>query len=78
MVADMSGQLIAGVVVAYVYNLESEHAAHLEHLKHENGGELPEKPHYPYLHRTAKPFPWGPNSLFWNPKVRTGIPSRTG
>ncbi|KAH9487039.1 Cytochrome c oxidase subunit 13, mitochondrial [Psilocybe cubensis] len=57
------------VCVAWVYNAEVEHAAHIEHLKHENGGELPETPLYDYLNRRSKPFPWGNNSLFFNPKV---------
>ncbi|KAH7104563.1 mitochondrial cytochrome c oxidase subunit VIa [Auriculariales sp. MPI-PUGE-AT-0066] len=57
------------VTVAYVRNLEAEHAAHLEHLKEENGGELPAKPDYPYLNIRRKPFPWGPNSLFYNSHV---------
>ncbi|TEB04010.1 mitochondrial cytochrome c oxidase subunit VIa, partial [Coprinellus micaceus] len=59
---------IPGIAVctAWVYNAEKEHAAHIEHLKHENGGELPETPAYDYLNRRGKPFPWGMNSLFWN------------
>ncbi|KAF9481687.1 mitochondrial cytochrome c oxidase subunit VIa [Pholiota conissans] len=55
------------VCTAWVYNTEVEHAAHVEHIKHENGGELPETPQYDYMNRRAKPFPWGPNSLFFNP-----------
>ncbi|TFK41268.1 cytochrome c oxidase, subunit VIa [Crucibulum laeve] len=55
------------VCVAWVYNAEAEHAAHLEHLRHENGGELPEIPGFDYMNRRAKPFPWGANSLFYNP-----------
>jgi len=55
------------VCVAWVYNTEVEHAAHVEHIKQENGGELPEKPAYDYINRRAKPFPWGANSLFFNP-----------
>ncbi|PPQ62746.1 hypothetical protein CVT24_000440 [Panaeolus cyanescens] len=57
------------VCVAWVYNAEVEHAAHIEHLKHENGGVLPETPGYDFLNRRAKPFPWGPNSLFFNAHV---------
>ncbi|KZV92479.1 hypothetical protein EXIGLDRAFT_692624 [Exidia glandulosa HHB12029] len=60
---------VAAVVIAYVRNAEAEHEAHLEHIKEENGGELPPKPDYPYLNKRAKPFPWGPNSLFFNPRV---------
>jgi len=55
------------VCVAWVYNTETEHAAHVEHIKEENGGELPETPAFDYMNRRAKPFPWGPNSLFFNP-----------
>ncbi|KAF9452587.1 mitochondrial cytochrome c oxidase subunit VIa [Macrolepiota fuliginosa MF-IS2] len=55
------------VCVAWVYNAETEHAAHVEHIKEENGGVLPETPAYDYLNRRSKPFPWGMNSLFYNP-----------
>lgn len=61
--------MLAVTVIAYVRNVEAEHEAHLEHLKHENGGQLPPKPEYSYLIKRAKPFPWGPNSLFFNPRV---------
>jgi len=57
------------VCVAWVYNAEAEHAAHISHVKEENGGELPETPAYDYLNRRGKPFPWGVNSLFFNPHV---------
>lgn len=57
------------VCLAWVYNAEAEHAAHVEHIKHENGGVLPEAPAYDYMSRRSKPFPWGPNSLFFNPHV---------
>ncbi|KAF8632581.1 hypothetical protein AX15_001789 [Amanita polypyramis BW_CC] len=52
---------------AWVYNAEAEHSAHLEHLKEEHGGHLPEAPQYPYLNKRVKPYPWGANSLFFNP-----------
>ncbi|KAF8971476.1 cytochrome c oxidase, subunit VIa [Flammula alnicola] len=55
------------VCTAWVYNTEVEHAAHVEHIKQENGGVLPESPAYDYQNRRGKPFPWGPNSLFFNP-----------
>ncbi|KAF5337273.1 hypothetical protein D9611_003106 [Ephemerocybe angulata] len=61
------------VCTAWVYNAEAEHAAHIEHIKHENGGELPEPPAYDYLNRRSKPFPWGNNSLFWNPHVNKNV-----
>lgn len=34
-----------------MYNVEAKHSAHREHLLHENGGELPERPNYEYLVR---------------------------
>ncbi|KAF8168217.1 COX6A, subunit VIa of cytochrome c oxidase [Crassisporium funariophilum] len=55
------------VCCAWVYNAETEHAAHVEHIKHENGGVLPERPAFDYMNRRSKPFPWGVNSLFFNP-----------
>ena len=61
--------LSALVTCAWVYNVESEHAAHEDPLIEENNGTLPQPPPYPYLNRRVKPFPWGNNSLFFNPKV---------
>jgi cytochrome c oxidase subunit 6a len=58
------------VGTAWVYNAEKEHHDHLEHLRHDNDGQLPEGPAYPYLNVRAKPYPWGPNSLFFNKDVR--------
>ncbi|KIP12500.1 hypothetical protein PHLGIDRAFT_17611 [Phlebiopsis gigantea 11061_1 CR5-6] len=60
-----------GIIVTalWVRNVENEHAAHEEHLKHENGGERPEPPAYEYLNIRHRPFAWGMNSLFYNPKV---------
>ncbi|KAF8922670.1 mitochondrial cytochrome c oxidase subunit VIa [Mucidula mucida] len=55
---------------AYVYNLEVKHNEHLDHLRAENDGKLPEPPAYEYLNRRVKPFPWGANSLFFNPAVQ--------
>jgi cytochrome c oxidase subunit 6a len=46
-----------------------EHAAHIEHIKVENDGKLPDIPEYEYMNRRVKPFPWGMNSLFFNPHV---------
>jgi len=59
---------IPGIIVCgvWTYQVESEHKAHIEHEKHEHGGELPEVPAYDYLNKRTKPFPWGMNSLFWN------------
>ncbi|KAN0134832.1 Cytochrome c oxidase subunit VIa domain containing protein [Lactarius tabidus] len=56
-------------ILAWVRNVEAEHAEHQEHLKKENGGHLPEIPTYDYLNKRIKPYPWGPNSLFFNPHV---------
>ncbi|KAI0053355.1 COX6A, subunit VIa of cytochrome c oxidase [Auriscalpium vulgare] len=60
-------------ILAWVRNVENEHAEHTEHIKHEHGGELPEVPGYDYLNRRVKPFPWGPNSLFFNPHVNKDL-----
>ncbi|QRV75712.1 cytochrome C oxidase subunit 6A, mitochondrial [Ceratobasidium sp. AG-Ba] len=61
---------VIAVGMAWVQKAESAHHEHLEHLKHENGGQLPEKPNYPYLNKRDKPFPWGVNSLFFNPETQ--------
>ncbi|KAK9900032.1 mitochondrial cytochrome c oxidase subunit VIa [Cystobasidium minutum MCA 4210] len=57
------------VAVGYVNsnNLMAEHEAHVEHIKEENGGELPERIVYPYMNKRDKEFPWGNNTLFYNP-----------
>jgi cytochrome c oxidase subunit 6a len=60
---------VVAVFGTYVYNVEIEHKAHNEHLMAENDGKLPQPPRYEYLNKRNKPFPWGPNSLFFNPKV---------
>lgn len=52
----------------YTKQIEDEHAAHMEHEKHEKHGE-PEVV-YHYMNKRQKPFPWGMNSLFFNPEVR--------
>lgn len=59
----------AFVTCAWVYNVESEHAAHEDPLIEENNGTLPQPSPYSYLNRRVKPFPWGGNSLFFNPRV---------
>ncbi|GAA6007214.1 hypothetical protein JCM10207_001548 [Rhodosporidiobolus poonsookiae] len=53
--------------------LADEHEAHLEHIKHENGGELPERIVYPYFNKREKDLPWGPNTPFFNPKVNIPV-----
>ncbi|KAJ9096559.1 hypothetical protein QFC20_006417 [Naganishia adeliensis] len=39
----------------WVKQVEDEHHHHLQHLKEENGGELPERPVYPYMNIRNKP-----------------------
>lgn len=34
---------------AWTYKLEAAHHEHLEHIKHDNGGEMPAIPDYEYL-----------------------------
>ncbi|KIY50569.1 COX6A, subunit VIa of cytochrome c oxidase [Fistulina hepatica ATCC 64428] len=66
--------LPAILLVSYTaYNKESEHKHHLDHLAHENGGAIPQPPEYEYLNRRGKPFPWGNNSLFFNPKMQRNM-----
>ncbi|KAI5123758.1 hypothetical protein M0805_000349 [Coniferiporia weirii] len=55
------------LALLWVRRVENEHAEHTEHIKAEHGGELPSVPEYDYLNKRAKPFPWGMNSLFFNP-----------
>lgn len=64
------------IVLALVnaYNLAQEHEHHLEHIKEENGGELPERIHYDYLNIRNKSFPWGNYTLFYNPKTNLPPP----
>ncbi|WOO83698.1 Cytochrome c oxidase subunit 6A, mitochondrial [Vanrija pseudolonga] len=59
----------------WAYKLEADHHHHLEHLKEENGGELPHPPAYEYLNIRIKPFPWGMQSLFFNPDVNQKVES---
>ncbi|KAH9824234.1 cytochrome c oxidase, subunit VIa [Melampsora americana] len=64
-------------VVLALFNaqkLANEHEAHLEHIKEENGGELPERIQYDYLNRRVKSFPWGNYPLFYNPKTNMPPP----
>ncbi|KAH8102532.1 cytochrome C oxidase subunit [Cristinia sonorae] len=66
---------LPGIVVAalWVRNVEAEHAEHAHHLRAENDGHLPEPPRYDYLNKRTKPFPWGANSLFFNPHVQRDL-----
>ncbi|KAJ7630833.1 X15341 cytochrome C oxidase subunit [Roridomyces roridus] len=54
----------------YVYNVEIEHKAHNAHLMAENDGKLPQPPRFEYLNIRRKPFPWGMNSLIFNPEMQ--------
>ncbi|GAA6061732.1 hypothetical protein JCM10212_000465 [Sporobolomyces blumeae] len=54
--------------------MADEHEAHLEHIRHENGGELPPRIKYPYFNKREKlQFPWGDYTLFWNDKVQVPL-----
>ncbi|KAJ3491039.1 hypothetical protein NLI96_g987 [Meripilus lineatus] len=66
---------IPGILIASVWvrNLEAEHAEHEAHIRAENDGHLPEGPAYEYMTRRVKPFPWGPNSLFFNPHAQKDL-----
>ncbi|KAH8835264.1 COX6A, subunit VIa of cytochrome c oxidase [Flagelloscypha sp. PMI_526] len=57
----------------WVYQLEKEHAAHQEHMIHDNGGTYPFPPAYEYMNFRVKPFPWGKNNLFFNPVVNPDL-----
>ncbi|KAI0687768.1 mitochondrial cytochrome c oxidase subunit VIa [Cytidiella melzeri] len=61
------------VTALWVNKVETEHAAHEAHVRAENDGHLPEVPAYPYLNHRAVPFPWGMNSLFFNPHVQKDL-----
>lgn len=58
-------------------NVEAEHAEHDKHLRSENDGHLPDIPQYEYMNRRVKPYPWGMNSLFYNPHVSLLLLSST-
>ncbi|KAK4053972.1 Cytochrome c oxidase subunit 6A [Microbotryomycetes sp. JL221] len=63
---------IPSILVGYLNarGMMKEHEAHLEHIKEENGGELPERVVYHFNIRNKIEFPWGtPNTLFYNPHV---------
>ncbi|GAA6036545.1 hypothetical protein JCM8097_003562 [Rhodosporidiobolus ruineniae] len=53
--------------------IADEHEHHIEHIKEENGGELPERIRYPYFNKREKDFPWGLNTPFFNPHVNIPI-----
>jgi len=66
---------LPGIAACYVWvqKVESEHAKHQEHLMAENDGHIPFPPDYDYLNTRAKPFPWGKNSLFFNPHTNKDL-----
>ncbi|GHJ87084.1 hypothetical protein NliqN6_3486 [Naganishia liquefaciens] len=66
---------VPGAIVGalWVKQVEDEHHHHLQHLKEENGGELPERPIYPYMNIRNRPFPWGNQALFFNPEVNIPV-----
>ncbi|KAI0814896.1 mitochondrial cytochrome c oxidase subunit VIa [Irpex lacteus] len=61
------------VTALWVNKVEKEHAAHEAHIREEHGGELPELPAYPYLNIRNRSYPWGVNSLFFNPHVQKDL-----
>ncbi|ORX34165.1 cytochrome c oxidase subunit VIa-domain-containing protein [Kockovaella imperatae] len=60
--------LVTGI---WVYLGEKEHADHRQALisSDANGGEPPERKVYSYMNIRTKPFPWGNQTLFFNPDV---------
>ncbi|CAO1614537.1 unnamed protein product [Sympodiomycopsis kandeliae] len=62
------GSIVIGI---YIYQIEAAHIQHRDHDIAHNGGELPEegKPKYEYQQIRKKPFPWGLQSFFFNPKA---------
>lgn len=61
------------VLGIYMYQIESEHAHHHQHVLEENDG-LPERPDYEYVNIKRRAFPWGQQTLFFNPKVNYPSP----
>ncbi|WVO13401.1 hypothetical protein L204_101016 [Cryptococcus depauperatus] len=57
---------IPGVMVGALWTYKVE-SAHLEHQAHAPAPS--EKPVFSYMNIRTKPFPWGNQSLFYNPKV---------
>lgn len=64
------GSIVLGI---YMYQVESEHAHHHEHVLEENDG-LPERPDYEYVNIKRRAYPWGQQTLFFNPKVNYPSP----
>ncbi|KAK1927702.1 cytochrome c oxidase subunit VIa-domain-containing protein [Papiliotrema laurentii] len=61
------------VAAIYVYQLEAEHEEHLQHIIDENGGVPPERKTYSYMNMRTKQFPWGKDSLFFNPRYNIPV-----
>ncbi|CCL98293.1 uncharacterized protein FIBRA_00287 [Fibroporia radiculosa] len=62
------------VTALWVRNVENEHAEHEAHIRAEHDGQLPEIPAFEYMNRRASgPYPWGMNSLFFNPHVNKDL-----
>ncbi|KAG1784059.1 COX6A, subunit VIa of cytochrome c oxidase [Suillus placidus] len=61
------------VCALWVRNVEAEHAEHMEHIKAEHDGHLPDIPQYEYMNKRLKPYPWGMNSLFFNPHANKDL-----
>ncbi|GAA5984981.1 hypothetical protein JCM10908_002473 [Rhodotorula pacifica] len=57
------------IAILNAKNLAAEHEHHLEHMKEENGGELPERIVYPYFNKRDK----GTYTPFYNPRVNIPI-----
>ncbi|PWN43751.1 mitochondrial cytochrome c oxidase subunit VIa [Ceraceosorus guamensis] len=64
------GTIVLGI---YIYGIEAEHIHHRDHEIEENGGQLPERTQYDYNNIRKKPFPWGNNSIFFNPKANVDM-----
>lgn len=58
----------------YTFKIEAAHAKHHEHVLEENDGELPARSDYEYLNIKNKKYPWGQQTLFYNPKVNYPAP----
>lgn len=61
---------LATLMGLYVKQVEDEHHAHVEHEKHANPDHEVGTPNYSWLNKRTKPYPWGNNSLFFNPEAR--------
>ncbi|PWO00491.1 mitochondrial cytochrome c oxidase subunit VIa [Tilletiopsis washingtonensis] len=66
----LPGSIVLGV---YIYQIEAAHIAHRDHELHENDGKVDPGPRYEYRDRRVKPFAWGNNSFFFNPKANTNM-----